>query len=216
MLIIGHRGAAGLAPENTLEALHAGVAAGADMLEFDVRLTKDNVPILAHDTKIHGHSIRQHTLSELQKEGVITELEVVLKEFFGKILLNIELKHEDSTLAVYSMVRRFIASQEDWDNVLFSSFRIRALRILRVRSRKINIALLQHANPFYFILVHRELNLTAVGFHRLFANTLAIATAKELGIFTYTYTVNRTSTAQRLQQRGIDGIVTDYPNKIAH
>ena len=49
MLVIGHRGAAGLAPENTIEALRAGVKAGADMLEFDIRLTKDNITVLVHD-----------------------------------------------------------------------------------------------------------------------------------------------------------------------
>ena len=45
MLIIGHRGAAGLAPENTIDAMAAGVAAGVDMLELDVRLTRDGVPV---------------------------------------------------------------------------------------------------------------------------------------------------------------------------
>ena len=42
MLIIGHRGAAGLAPENTMAAIAAGIEAGSDMIEIDVRLTRDN------------------------------------------------------------------------------------------------------------------------------------------------------------------------------
>ncbi len=58
MLIIGHRGAAGLAPENTMESFDAAYNAGADMIEFDVRLTRDNRLVVIHDAKLkrtHGH-----------------------------------------------------------------------------------------------------------------------------------------------------------------
>lgn len=215
MLIIGHRGAAGLAPENTLESLTAGMDAGADMLEFDIRATADHRLILAHDAKLHGLSIRKHTLAELQAAGNVPLFTDILDAFFGKIILNVELKHEDSAVAAYSTLRAYITEDDDWDTVIFSSFKPKALRLLRERSKKVNLALLQHANQFSFAMYHRELNLTAVGFHRLFASSLAVATAKELGIFTYAYTVNRTATAARLSQRGIDGIVTDYPNKIS-
>ena len=48
-IVIGHRGAAGLAPENTLEGIEAALQAGADAVEIDVRVTDDGVPILLHD-----------------------------------------------------------------------------------------------------------------------------------------------------------------------
>ncbi|MHB8632264.1 MAG: glycerophosphodiester phosphodiesterase, partial [Candidatus Limnocylindria bacterium] len=47
--IVGHRGAAALAPENTIRAFEAGVAAGVDQIEFDVQRTRDGVPIVLHD-----------------------------------------------------------------------------------------------------------------------------------------------------------------------
>lgn len=47
--VVAHRGYAGIAPENTLIALHAGVTAGADWIEFDVRTTADGVPVVIHD-----------------------------------------------------------------------------------------------------------------------------------------------------------------------
>ncbi len=46
---VSHRGAAGLAPENTLSAVKAGVSAGAPFVEIDIRLTSDGVPVLMHD-----------------------------------------------------------------------------------------------------------------------------------------------------------------------
>ena len=46
---VSHRGAAGIAPENTLSAVKAGVSAGAPFIEIDIRLTSDGVPVLMHD-----------------------------------------------------------------------------------------------------------------------------------------------------------------------
>ncbi|TMK20451.1 MAG: glycerophosphodiester phosphodiesterase, partial [Actinobacteria bacterium] len=49
MQVIGHRGAAALGPENTIAAVEAGLAAGADGVEIDVRRTADGVVVLMHD-----------------------------------------------------------------------------------------------------------------------------------------------------------------------
>lgn len=215
MLIIGHRGAAGLAPENTLEALHAGRDAGADILEFDVRLSSDEVPLLSHNATVNGMRIRKSPLAELQEAISITTLTDVLDDFFGKILLNIELKEVQSAAVVYETVARYVKKPEDWDNVLFTSFKPQALTLLREQSTAVNLGLLHHIDPFAFTRWHKNLNLAAVGFHRINVNNLALAVAKELGIFTYVYTVDRPDTALRLARRGIDGVVTDYPDKIS-
>lgn len=70
--IIGHRGACGYAPENTLESLHSAAEMGVEMVEFDVKLTKDNVPILFHDDTLerttNGHgAVAEKTLEELKE-----------------------------------------------------------------------------------------------------------------------------------------------------
>lgn len=223
MLIIGHRGAAGLAPENTLEALQAGIEAGADILEFDIRLTKDNIPVLSHDF----HTARTHkkptiisrlTLAELQQktaDSPIVTLDEVLREFYGKILLNIELKSRGSGKIVTEMIQSgYITHTDDWDNILFSSFKGSELWAARKVSKSANLALLHDQNPFMFIAYQRKLRLTAVGFHRLYLNELALQIAKKSGLFCYVYTINRSHAAMLMQQRGIDGIVTNYPHSI--
>lgn len=214
MLIIGHRGAAGLAPENTLEALKAGFDAGADILEFDVRLTKDKVPILAHDAMYAGMWISRHTVKELKARMHVTTLKEVLDSYFGKILLNIELKQQDDQNPVYNLVQTYIKQPSDWEDVIFSSFKPRALLQLQQRNSHINLALLHHVNPFTFMHYHKRLNLSAVGFHRLHVNSLALAVAQKLGIFTYVYTVDNPKTAIRLARRGLDGLVTNRPDTI--
>jgi glycerophosphoryl diester phosphodiesterase len=225
MLIIGHRGAAGLKPENTIASLRAGMKADADMIEFDIRLTKDNILVLAHDF----HTLRSHktvnlihssTLSELRKRAAgsdrpIVTFEEALNETFGKIMLNVELKHKGSGQRALEVLRgKYIKKASDWDLLLFSSFSVRELRRVRKLAPKAHLALLQSFNPFLFIAVQRQLQLDAVGFHRLYIQNFALEVAKKAKLFTYAYTVNRPAGALRLAQLGIDGVVTDYPDKM--
>ncbi|HMH69826.1 MAG TPA: glycerophosphodiester phosphodiesterase [Candidatus Saccharimonadales bacterium] len=223
MLVIGHRGAAGLARENSMDALRAGIEAGADILEFDVRLTKDKIPVVVHDF----HTLRTHhdmsiisrlTLEELRKrtkDQPIFSLAQVLDEFFGVILLNIELKGRGSGRIVAELIKKsYIRAPKDWDNVLLSSFKGGELAAVRHVSELANLALLHSENPFLFIAYHRKLRLSAVGFHRLYINRFALEIAKRTHLFIYAYTVNRPHTALMLAQQHIDGIVTDTPNTI--
>lgn len=222
MLIIGHRGAAGLARENSMEALQAGLNADADMLEFDVRLTRDKIPVLIHDF----HTVRTHhdasiisqlTLAELierTKSSPIVLLSDVLDRFFGKIILNIELKGRGTAETVIALVKTHVKKASDWEKVMFSSFKGSQLSAVRKVSKRASLSLLHNQNPFIFIAYHRRLHLTAVGFHRLYVNPFALEIAKRSGIFTYAYTVNRPHTAAILAKQGIDGIVTDRPDTI--
>lgn len=222
MLIIGHRGAAGLAPENSLESLRLAFDAGADILEFDVRLTKDNVPVIIHDkttarTHKTNQTIAKTTYKELKKHTKdlhIPTLDEVLDEFFGKVILNIEIKARGSAKTVLKTLKPRIKRKSDWDHIIISSFHSGELVAARKASEHVNLGLLHSQNPFIFIAYHRRLDLTAVGFHRLYINTFALDIAKRAGIFTYAYTINRTATAFNFAQKGIDGIVTDRPDTI--
>jgi glycerophosphoryl diester phosphodiesterase len=222
MLIIGHRGAGGIAPENTMASFRAGLESGADMLEFDVRLTKDRVPVVIHDSRlIRTHRLRESiagvTLKELAAltpDQPIPTLEKVLDTYFGVILLNIELKSRGSGQVVVSLLQdRYIRKSKDWDNIIISSFKGSELVAIRRRSSKVNIALLHDQNPFLFIAYHRYIQFTAVGFHRLYLNRFALEIARKSGLFIYAYTVDRPAALPLLERQNIDGIVTNYPDK---
>ncbi len=216
MLIIGHRGAAGLAAENTLEALQVGIDADVDMLEFDVRLTSDKVPILAHDSKLHGHRISQTRYSKLRKAGPVTTLRNVLDKLFGQIYLNLEFKPVNGVDVVFDLIKKnYIKKPDDWNSLLVSSFHASVLVRLRRRSRNINLSLLHSINPFSFMIYNRTLHLSAAGWHRLHYNKLSIQLARKMDIFTYVYTVNRPQTALLFSRRKVDGVVTDFPDRIS-
>jgi glycerophosphoryl diester phosphodiesterase len=98
-LIVAHRGAPGYARENTIESFEKAMGLGADMIEFDVRRTKDNILIAYHDEMIQGHSIKDLTYEEngqmAKDQGFdIPTVEEVLKWARGKIKLDVELKEK--------------------------------------------------------------------------------------------------------------------------
>lgn len=74
-LIIGHRGASAVAPENTMAAFREAIAVGANGIEFDVRLTRDGIPVVIHDSTLQRtgglpHRVADLTWSELRKIDV--------------------------------------------------------------------------------------------------------------------------------------------------
>ena len=225
MLIIGHRGSQGTKPENTIASLREAMHADADMIEIDIRLTRDRIPVLSHNLHLYGTRkrelalLRRYTLAELQRRTAgsqfpITTLDMAMKECYGNIYLNIEIKEVSAVKPTLEVISRYAKNESDWDSLLLSSFKPLALRAIRKQVPHAALGMLHHRNPLGFVGWHRVLNLSAVGFHRLYISTVALEVAKRLGLFTYAYTVNRKNAAEKLAQQGIDGIVTDYPARL--
>lgn len=221
MMIIGHRGAAGLAPENTLEALAAGYDSGADMLEFDIRMTKDNVLVLVHDSillRTHGKFslISRLTYQQLldKSNGDIVRLEEVLDRYFGKIMLCIELKSRGTGKELVKLLtKHYINEPEDWQKILIASFKSFELASVRKQSSDAQLSQLHHENAFTFVAINRALKLSAVGFHRHYASRLAVEIARKSGIFVYVYTLDKPELFEKYETLGAEGIVTNYPDR---
>lgn len=224
MLIIGHRGAAGERPENTLVGIRHAIEIGVDMIEYDVRLTKDKIPVLTHDFHTYRldkkiNLISRLTFDELKKrtsgtERPIVTLEQALKECHDSVYLNLEIKTMSAVRPTIDIIRKIYKTKKSRSEILISSFNPLVLRRVRKLMPDAQLGLLHYINPLEFIAWHRMLSLSAVGFHRLHINPLSIESAKKLGLFTYAYTVNRLDAAKRLEQKGIDGVVTDFPSEM--
>jgi glycerophosphoryl diester phosphodiesterase len=97
-IVVAHRGASVEQPENTIEAFEAAIDAGADAVEFDVRLTTDGVPVVMHDPDVarttDGHGVvSAMTFEKIRKLGVPT-LKEALACLAGRAAADIELKNE--------------------------------------------------------------------------------------------------------------------------
>jgi glycerophosphoryl diester phosphodiesterase len=124
-LRLAHRGDWRRAPENTLAALLAAVAVpGCDGVEFDVRLSRDGVPVLLHDetlSRVQRRPQRVDALAaaELAAAGIPT-LEAVLAALPGDAFLDVELKGDDHGAATVDVLR--LARGEKPARALLSSF----------------------------------------------------------------------------------------------
>lgn len=131
--IIAHRGASAHAPENTMAAFQLALDQGADGIELDVMLTKDNRIAVIHDDTVNRTTngsgrVRDMTLAELQAldagEGEkIPSLDEVLDRYGGRFLINIELKNYSSVLdSLPTEVAKVVKSSGLIESLLISSF----------------------------------------------------------------------------------------------
>ena len=116
---IGHRGAAGLAPENTLAAMRKALALGVHGIEFDIQMSKDGEPVVIHDdtlerTATGSGPVSHFTLAQLQQLDAgggerIPTLRNVLDLVDKRCRLFIELKAENATQAVADILRHYVS-----------------------------------------------------------------------------------------------------------
>ena len=126
--VTGHRGAAGLEPENTLRSIQKAIDLGVDRVEIDVRVTRDGHLVVIHDETVdrttdgHGY-VKDLTFSELRrldagKGEKIPTLEEALRLTRGKVTLQIELKAPEATEPTVHLIEREKAERE----VIITSF----------------------------------------------------------------------------------------------
>lgn len=274
--IIAHRGFSGVAPENSLAAFQKAIDIGADMIEFDVMMSKDGEVIVMHDDTLDRTTtgkgpVKNFTLSQLKtldigswfapqfKDEKVPTLREVLEMAKGKIKVNIEIKmssvdpftkRNGIEEKIANLVRHYGMSKD----TMISSFSPIAIQRVKEFAPEITGALLYHdilgflqrfnfktqfapkkvasqqlsgSNLLSFKLGFRP-NLTAKSPLNLLRPINAdainpdfkalkpdwIHQVHEARKTVNTYTVNKEKDMKRLINMGVDGIITDYPNRL--
>ena len=116
MKIIGHRGAGGLAPENTIAAIRKALEYRVDEIEVDIRVSKDGQPVLHHDAALtyatgKELTIRNGTLEELrQNKPDLAELSEAIEAVGKQCPLILEVKPHEPVPPVTALVQRYLDS----------------------------------------------------------------------------------------------------------
>lgn len=195
MRIIGHRGASGLALENTLPSLELARLLGVDAIEIDVRKTKDNQLVVFHDSDLsrladNDTKISDLTFAELKKvmlsdgQSHIPTLEEAL-QMSGDIPVIIELKTKDCTSEILETIDKFPSS-----DITIASFKLNELIGFQEARPDIKLVGLERTKPFDIINFARSRNLQGVGMNFWLLNPLTYFLVKRNKLSLYVYTVN--------------------------
>lgn len=213
--VIGHRGAAGLAPENTIAAFRKALELGADAVEVDVQLTLDGIPVAVHDEDLTrvagiGINVRRSRIGDLVNvrmgEEPLATLEEVLRACADRAGILVEIKIPGDEAAVADVIRSVGA--EEWAAVI--SFHETVLSSL---AKILNVPLgLVYSQPPGKIFEAKRLGAGLVLPRYGLATEKAVGLAHRLGMRVVAWTVNQPKWVEELWKRGVDGIATDYPD----
>ena len=221
-LCIGHRGASGHEPENTLRSIRRALELGADGVEIDVQLVAGELLVM-HDAKLdrttngHGYLVRK-PLSVLRaldagKGEQIPTLREVFETVRRRAFINIELKGRRTAGPVCALIGEYVR-REGWsyDDFLVSSFQRRELRA--ITDPKIPIGLLITRPTRVYGVSARRVRAGAVHPAVRFVTARFVADAHRRGLRVFPYTANGPSEIARLRRLGVDGVFTDYPERV--
>ncbi len=225
LLVIGHRGAMGHETENTIASVEKALELGVDMIEIDVFRIRSGEIMVFHDDRVDRLTngvgpIEAHTV--ITARNLIVEgnhripfLQEVLKTVDKKAMLNIELKGANTSDRVNFIIENYIANQ-GWtlDQFLISSFNWEELRVMREINPEIAIAVLTERDPLDAISIANELDAVAINPYYKMLTEDNIQQMQEAGFKVYTWTVNDVEDIALLNEMGVDGIFSDYPERI--
>ena len=221
VLRIGHRGAAGHAPENTLRSFEKAVLLSCDMTELDVHLCGSGELVVIHDESIDrttdgsgqvsGLSLNELKLLNAGQGEEIPTLYEVLSLLKGMIGLNIELKGLGTAKPVYDLVKEL-----GWGNndLMISSFNWDMLNEYRVLDSSARLGVLTFKNHGEALELAEQIDAYSVNPYHLLLTQKYVEKAHNKGFMVYPWTPNKESEIKQAINKGVDGVISDYPDRI--
>jgi glycerophosphoryl diester phosphodiesterase len=217
MLIIGHRGSGGTEPENTIRSFIKAQEVGADIIEFDVRQSKDGELVVIHDhdlLRLFGdpRAIKDMTLEEIKRVSRERDREIPTFDETLAVMdrdIYIDIKVHGIEEKIVSKIKNFP------HKVLISCFYPEVLKKIRNLDGNVRLALIIPLKRFHLITIAnfltRKLNLYAVHPRNIIVVFPLIALLRLSGRKIYVWTVNNEREYIRMRKLRVDGIFTDYP-----
>lgn len=227
--IVGHRGVAGEAIENTMAGYRLAIRQGADMIELDVQLTRDRQLVAFHDWDLERLAgdrsvVEESRLSCLQEIGVraagtecsrrirMPSLQEVLDELPQSQPLNVELKRRaaepvDLATALGELIR-------NRRNILVSSFDWELLAVVKKSLRNCPLAPIGREDPEALLEAAERLEAFSIHCSRRIADKELIEGAALQKRPLLVYTVNEAQEARDLFCLGAKGVFSDFPGRL--
>ena len=216
--VVGHRGAAGLEPENTLGSIEKGIGLGVDQVEIDVRLTRDGQLVVIHDETVdrttNGYGyVKELAFDELRRLDAgkgerVPTLKDVLELTKGKVILQTELKVREAAEPVVSLVEEVDAV----GNVVITSF----MHDLLEKVHQLNADLRTGALFFdaQADICQKALNVHSDTIHVYYKNIDAslVEQAHRRGLKVEAWNPNEAEEMKRMIDLGVDVVSSNRPD----
>jgi len=224
-LKIGHRGASGYEPENTLISFQKAIDLNADGIELDVHLSSDGELVVIHDETIdrttNGKgSVNKLSLKELKVSRINDSQEIpTLIEVFDLVrrrsFINIELKGIGTAKPAIELIAHYI-SEKNWNykDFLVSSFNWKMLEKVHLLNPKIRIGVLTEESIEDALDFAKGLKAFSIHPDYVLLSKENVALMQEKGFEVYPWTVNSKDAIQKIKLFNVNGIISDFPDKI--
>lgn len=225
ILNIGHRGAKGHITENTLASFSKALELGAQAIELDVHVCASGQLVVIHDFTVDrvtngSGEVHKLTLDELKALEVIgghtiPMLDEVFETVGNRCFVNIEMKGRHTAQPVSDFIERYVADKGyGYTSFIVSSFQREELSNISSINPKIPLGILTQASLHQAWEWAAEFKAVALHPHFSLLTESNVAKAQEAGYKIYTWTVNEPEDIARVKALGVDGIITDYPDRI--
>ena len=225
MLKIGHRGAMGYAPENTLGSFARALELGVDGIELDVHVCKSGEVVVIHDERVDRTTdgkgqVKEMTLQELKGldagggERILT-LNEVLDFVDRRAFIDIELKAEGIGNSVADIMRKYI-QEHGWKNrdFMISSFDHHELKRCHDVLPDIPFGPILAAKPLDYARMAQDMEAEAIMPFFEFLDKNFVQDAHRRGLKVITWTVNRFDDLKKVLDMGVDGIISNFPDRL--
>lgn len=225
MLKIGHRGAAGHAPENTLQSFAKALELGANGVEFDVHICKSGEPVVIHDETLERTTngtgfVKEKTLTELKtldagKGEKIPTLTEALDFIDKRVLVMVELKSTDSPGPVADMLQYHVNDRGwEYSQFIVVSFNHHWLAQIRAINPQIAVGATLVGIPLDYARLAADIGAAAINPSIDYVNEDFVTDAHARGLDVYVWTVNAPYKIARAKNLGVDGIISDHPDRL--
>ncbi|NOU75886.1 glycerophosphodiester phosphodiesterase [Paenibacillus sp. LMG 31458] len=231
-MIIAHRGAKGMAPENTLAAFRLGLSQGCEGIELDVHLTADEEIVVCHDMTLNRTTngkglIAEKSISEIKtydaglwfgdefKGETVPTLDEVFDLVPDSIMINVEIKYSYDGRMEHKIVE-FLRRRNRLNNVIVSSFDHKCVRRIKQMESEAKIGLLYQSKLIDPTAYARSFDVEVYSLHPYFQMLDAedVLKATKSGLYVYPYTANEVNDLLHLTGLGVSGIITDFPERL--
>ncbi len=225
MLKIGHRGAKGHEPENTLIGFKKAIDMHVDRIELDVHLSADNEIMVIHDETVNRTTdgtgfVNQFSLPELKrlrikKDHHIPTLTEVLDLIDQRCEINIELKSYETADKVVNLIEKYVSKKRwNYSHFLVSSFDWNALQQVALLNPDIPIGVITETDLDLALAFAKFIQAKSIHPYYHLVTKENTAKMQEKGFQVYPWTINEPEDIKKIKSFNVNGIISDFPDRL--